>query len=254
MDCHEEVVILERRLKPLVGLEAVSADLIGQRLHVKYDAAKLTTSAIVDAAGQTGMRMWLEHEEPAVEGGDIAWRWRLMVGCGLASVVGLALLAAGRTTAAAACFTAAAVTGGVFPARRAVSAVRSRTLDINTLMIVAVAGALVLGEWLEAAAVVFLFAVAQWLELRTMESARQAIRALIDLSPREAMVRRHGVESRMPVDAVRVGDEILVRPGDKVPLDGVVVAGHGDVNEAPLTGESLPVDKGAGDEVFAGTI
>ena len=65
MDLHEEVVILERRLKPLAGREAVSADLVGQRLHVKYDAAKLTTSAIVDAAGQTGMRMWLEHEEPA---------------------------------------------------------------------------------------------------------------------------------------------------------------------------------------------
>ena len=66
MDCNEEVVILERRLKPLAGLEAVSADLIGQRLHVKYDAARLSTAAMVDAVGQTGMRMWLEHEEPAV--------------------------------------------------------------------------------------------------------------------------------------------------------------------------------------------
>ena len=75
MDCNEEVVILERRLKPLAGLEAVSADLIGQRLHVKYDAAKLTTSAIVDAVGQTGMRMWLEHEEPASDGRALAWRW-----------------------------------------------------------------------------------------------------------------------------------------------------------------------------------
>ena len=71
MDCNEEVVILERRLKPLAGLEAVSADLIGQRLHVKYDAAKLTTSAMVDAVGQTGMRMWLEHEEPARLGADV---------------------------------------------------------------------------------------------------------------------------------------------------------------------------------------
>jgi Cd2+/Zn2+-exporting ATPase len=254
MDCTEEVVILERRLKPLVGLEAVSADLVGQRLHVKYDAAKLTTSAIVDAAGQTGMRMWLEHEEPVVEGGDIAWRWRLMVACGAAILAGVALQAAGRPATAAALFAAAAVAGAVFPARRSVAAIRARTLDINTLMVVAVAGALVLGEWLEAAAVVFLFAVAQWLELRTMERARQAIRALIDLSPREALVRRHGVETRMPVDDIRVGDEILVRPGDKVPLDGVVSSGHSDVNEAPLTGESLPVDKGPGDEVFAGTI
>jgi Cd2+/Zn2+-exporting ATPase len=254
MDCTEEVVILERRLKPLAGLEAVSADLVGQRLHVKYDAAKLTTSAIVDAVGQTGMRMWLEHEEPTIEGGDVAWRWRLMVGCAAAIVAGLILQAFGWITASVTLFTAAAVVGGLFPARRAAAAIRARTLDINTLMIVAVAGALVLGEWLEAAAVVFLFAVAQWLELRTMERARQAIRALIDLSPREAVVRRNGVESRLPVADIRVGDEILVRPGDKVPLDGVVAAGHGDVNEAPLTGESLPVDKGPGDDVFAGTI
>jgi Cd2+/Zn2+-exporting ATPase len=254
MDCTEEVVILERRLRPLAGLEAVSADLVGQRLHVKYDAAKLTTSAIVDAAGQTGMRMWLEHEAPASGGAALAWRWRLMVGSVSALAAGGALSLSGRNTAAAVAFAVAAIVGGVFPARRALAAVRSRTLDINTLMIVAVAGALVLGEWLEAAAVVCLFGIAQWLELRTMERARQAIRALIDLSPREAVVRRDGGELRMFVENIRVGEEILVRPGDKIPLDGTILGGHSDVNEAPLTGESLPADKGPGDEVFAGSI
>ena len=254
MDCSEEVVILERRLKPLTGLEAVSADLIGQRLHVKYDAGKLTTAAIVDAASQTGMRMWLEHEEPAIGGTDIGWRWRLMVGCAAAIGAGLALTAAGRAAEAAACFIAAAVAGSIFPARRAAAAIRSRTLDINTLMLAAVVGALALGAWIEAAGVVFLFAVAQWLELRTMERARQAIRAMLDLSPREALLRGGGLERRVPVDDIGVGDEILVRPGDKIPLDGRVVSGHGDVNESPLTGESLPADKAPGDEVFAGTI
>ena len=254
MDCNEEVVILERRLRPLTGMEAVSADLIGQRLHVKYDAAKLTTSAIVDAVGQAGMRMWLEHEQPTLSGGDAELRWRLVLGCVVAIAAGLALSAAGLAPAAAAVFTLAAGIGGVFPARRAWAAIRSRTLDINALMVIAVAGALVLGEWLEAASVVLLFAIAQWLEVRTLERARQAIRALIDLSPRDALVRRDGRERRMPVDEIRVGDEIVVRPGDKVPLDGVVASGHSDVNEAPLTGESLPVDKTPGDEVYAGTI
>src|SRR5919206_2843998 len=75
MDCNEEVVILERRLKPLPGMEAISADVIGQRLHVKYDAAKLTTSAMVEAVGETGMRMWLEHEEPMLGGSGLDWRW-----------------------------------------------------------------------------------------------------------------------------------------------------------------------------------
>ena len=254
MDCNEEVVILERRLKPLAGMEAVSADLIGQRLHVKYDAAKLTTAAIVDAVGQTGMRMWLEHEQPTSSGGDVAWRWRLMVACAALMTAGLAASWAGRTALSTSCFVAAAAVGAVFPARRAVTALRSRSLDINTLMVIAVAGALALGDWLEAASVVLLFSIAQWLEVRTMERARQAIRALIDLAPREALVKSAGGERRVPVGEVHIGDEIVIRPGDKVPLDGRVVAGHSDVNEAPLTGESLPIDKGPGREVYAGTI
>ena len=254
MDCNEEVVILERRLKPLAGLEALSADLIGQRLHVKYDAAKLTTSAMVDAVGETGMRMWLEHEEPMLGGSALEWRWMLMLACGGLLVVAALLEAAGLTRSALPFYLAGAAAGIVYPLRRAITSARSRILDINVLMVIAVAGALALGDWPEATSVVFLFAVAQWLEVRTMERARQAIRALIDLTPREALVRRNGREERMPVDGIAPGDEIVVRPGEKVPLDGLVLAGHSDVNEAPLTGESRPIDKEPGDEVYAGTI
>ena len=254
MDCNEEVVILERRLKPLVGLEAVSADLMGQRLHVKYDAAKLTTSTMVDAVGETGMRMWLEHEEPMLGGAALEWRWKLMLGCGGLLAMAALIDTAGLTRAALPFYLAGAAAGIVYPLRRALTAARSRVLDINVLMVVAVAGALALGDWPEATTVVFLFAVAQWLEVRTMERARQAIRALIDLTPREALVRRNGREQRMPVDTIALGDEIVIRPGEKIPLDGLVVTGHSDVNEAPLTGESRPIDKERGDEVYAGTI
>lgn len=254
MDCNEEVVILERRLKPLAGLEALSADLIGQRLHVKYDAAKLTTSAMVDAVGETGMRMWLEHEEPMLGGSALEWRWKLMMACGGLLVIAALLSASGLTKAALPFYLAGAAAGIVYPVRRAITAVRSRILDINGLMVIAVVGALALGDWPEATSVVFLFAVAQWLEVRTMERARHAIRALIDLTPREALVRRNGREERTPVDAIVAGDEIVVRPGEKVPLDGLVLTGHSDVNEAPLTGESRPIDKEPGDEIYAGTI
>jgi Zn2+/Cd2+-exporting ATPase len=254
MDCHEEVVILERRLKPLDGLEALSADVVGQRLHVKYDAARLTTSAIVDAVGQTGMRMWLEHEEPAASGNDLRLRLLLMVASGCALAAGAAMSSLGRASAAALFLVTAAAVGGVFPVRRAIVAVRSRSIDINVLMVVAVCGALALGERLEAATVAFLFAVAQWLEVRTLDRARQAIRALLDLSPRFAIVRRNGLEQRVPVEEVTAGDQVAVRPGDKVAVDGTVVSGSSEVNEAPLTGESLPVAKTLGDDVYAGTI
>jgi Zn2+/Cd2+-exporting ATPase len=253
MDCSEEVVILERRLKPITGVEAVAADVVGQRLHVKYDAAKLTTATLVDAIGDTGMRMWLEHEEPLAASAVMEWRTRLMAISGAALLAAWAVMTVNPALSSA-LYVLAVVAGAVYPARRALSAIRSRTLDINVLMVIAVAGAAAIGEWFEAATVVFLFAVAQWLEVRTLERARQAIRALIDLSPQEALVKRHGHEHRVKLDEIHVGEEIIVRPGDKVPLDGRIIVGNTDVNEAPITGESLPVDKGPGDEVYAGTI
>jgi Zn2+/Cd2+-exporting ATPase len=254
MDCHEEVVILERRLKPLAGMEAISADVVGQRLHVTYDAAKLTTAAMVDAVGQTGMRMWLEHEQPRTSARDVRARQWLTAASGGALVGGIAAGMAGQPLVAAELYLAAAAVGGVFPVRRAFSALRSRTVDINALMVIAVIGALALNQWQEAASVVFLFALAQWLEARTLERARLAIGALVDLSPREALVKDAAGERWVPVEAIGTGVEIIIRPGDKVPLDGRVTAGHSDVNEAPITGESLPIDKKPGDELYAGTI
>jgi Cd2+/Zn2+-exporting ATPase len=254
MDCREEVVILERRLKPLPGLEGVAADLMGQRLHVKYDAARLTTSAMVDAVGGTGMRMWLEHEEP-VAGGDAGQRrWLATLACGGLVTAAAALGLTRLSWLSPWFYVAGTVVGAIHPVRRGLIALRSRTLDINALMVIAAAGAVALGDWAEAASVAFLFSIAQWLEVRTMERARQAIRSLVDLAPREAWVRRDGREVRLPVADVAVGDVVIIRPGDKVPLDGVTLAGHSDVNEAPITGESLPIDKMPGDEVFAGTI
>jgi Cd2+/Zn2+-exporting ATPase len=200
------------------------------------------------------MRIWLEHEEPRASTPDVRARFWLTVVSGAALTAGLASTALGRPLAAALWFVAGALAGGVYPARRAVTALRTRTVDINVLMVIAVAGALALGEWLEASSVVFLFALAQWLEARTLERARQAIRALVDLTPRDAIVRRNGSDQRVAVDAIAIGDVVIVRPGDKVPLDGRIVVGHSDLNEAPMTGESLPVDKGPGDEAYAGTI
>jgi Cd2+/Zn2+-exporting ATPase len=121
-------------------------------------------------------------------------------------------------------------------------------------MLVAAVAAVVLGEWSEAAAVVFLFAVAQALEARTLERARLAVRALLDLAPTHVLLRDGAAERREPVERIEPGAVIVVRPGEKIPLDGVVVTGASTVNQAPVTGESMPADKAAGDEVYAGTI
>ncbi|HTG99030.1 MAG TPA: cation-translocating P-type ATPase [Vicinamibacterales bacterium] len=255
MDCHEEVAILERRLKRLSGLESLDADVIGQRLRIKYDAAKLSTGSIAEAVAQTGMRAWLEHEEPAPAAASAASRLYLLVCSGVAFALGvIASVVQLPASLLWIPFTVSIALGGVFTARRAATSIRSGHLDINVLMVIAVAGAMALGEWTEAASVVFLFALAQLLEARAMDRARGAIRALMDLAPADAIVRRDGLQQRLPVDDVRVGDTILVGPGEKLPLDGRVIAGDSYVNQAPVTGESLPIEKTAGDDVFAGTI
>ena len=255
MDCHEEVAILERSLTRLTGVEALDADVVGGRLRVKYDAARLTTSVIAEAVARTGMRAWLEHEEPQRVDAAVVRRERLVWGSGAALAAGLAaLLTDGQSPFAWILFLISIALGGMHTARRALASIRARILDINVLMLVAVAGAAALGEWAEGASVVFLFALAQLLESRAMDRARGAIRALMDLAPAEALVRRGVETARLAVDDVRVGDVVIVRPGEKIPLDGRVHAGESYVNQAPVTGESLPVEKLPGAEVFAGTI
>jgi Cd2+/Zn2+-exporting ATPase len=256
MDCREEVALLERRFRTLVGLEDFSADLMGQRLHVRYDAAKLTASAIAGAVADTGMRAWLEHEEPvAVSERSMRIRQAAVAVSGAALGAGVlaSALGAGRWTVDA-LFVLSFATAVPITARKAWTAMRIASLDINVLMVIASIGAIAIGELSEAAAVVFLFAVAQMLEVRTLDRARNAIRALIDLTPVDALVRDAAGEHRVSADQIEPGATIVIRPGEKVPLDGIVATGESSVNQAPVTGESLPVDKAGGDEVFAGTI
>jgi Cd2+/Zn2+-exporting ATPase len=252
MDCHEEVKILERRLGRLSGLESLDADVMRQRLRITYDAARLSTDAITEAVAQTGMRAWLEHEQPAPPRAD--WRRHLVTASGVLFAAGLIVQLGVPTVPAWPFHAGAVVLGGIPTARRAWASLRARHLDIHVLMIVAVIGAVILQEWAEAASVVFLFALAQLLEAGAMERARGAIRALMELSPADALVRRDGRQERVPIDTVVPGDVVLVGPGEKVPVDGRVIDGTSYVNQAPVTGESLPAEKTSGDEVFAGSI
>ena len=256
MDCREEVALIERRFKHLPGLEDFTADLMGQRLLVKYDAAKISASAIAGAVADAGMRAWLEHEEPIVVGEAAAGRRRLLIWTsGLALAAGLVIQASGVTPwAARLAFAISIASGAALSAPRAWRAARSLSLDIHVLMLIAACGAVVLDQWSEAAAVVCLFAIANTLEARTLERARNAVRALMDLTPDVALVRDGNGERRVDVDQIAPGTVIVIRPGEKIPLDGEVVAGESAVNQAPVTGESIPVDKRPGLEVFAGTI
>lgn len=164
-------------------------------------------------------------------------------------------LLAAPTMLETALYLAAILVGGVPIVREACEALTAhRRLSIDALVVVAVVGAALLGQWWEAAAVVFLFSFSEMLEEFTLDRAHNAINALMELSPEEARVKVDGREETVPVESVAVGATVVVRPGERVPVDGEVVAGRTTVDQSAITGESAPIPKTTGDAVFAGTI
>jgi Zn2+/Cd2+-exporting ATPase len=254
--CADEVVLLERRLTRLPGLAALSADVVGQRIRVHHDAARLSVAHIAQEVADAGLRAWKHDETPARPTVGRTWSrgaWVALSGTLLALALAAAALGAPAWLRALA-LAASAVVGGAPIVRRAIAALKVRSLDINVLMLIAVVGAAAIGEWVEGATVVFLFALAQWLETRSMERVRRSVRALMGASPAEALVHRGDVETIVSVADVAVGDLVIIRPGERVPLDGDVVGGDSEVDEATVTGESMPVAKGVGARLFAGTL
>ena len=146
------------------------------------------------------------------------------------------------------------VAGGIYTMRDAWQSLRNRRFEIDLLMIIAAAGAAALGAWEEGALLLFLFSLGHALEHMAMDRARKAIEALAELAPKMAMVQRDGVEIVVQIEQLLRGDRVIVKPGQRIPADGQVVSGNSAVDQAPITGESIPVDKQAGDKVFAGTV
>ncbi|MDQ7028984.1 MAG: heavy metal translocating P-type ATPase [Ardenticatenia bacterium] len=146
------------------------------------------------------------------------------------------------------------ISGGFFGAWEGLRALRHFELNIDFLMVVAALGAATVGEWVEGGILLFLFSLSNTLQGYALGRSRQAIRALMDLRPAEALVRRDGHEERVPVEALVVGDVVIVKPGERIPVDGQVIRGTTAVDQSTITGESMPVTKGPGDSVFAGTL
>jgi len=277
LDCAEEVAILKKEIAGKTGVLALDFDVLNARMTVTYDAEKIAPDDIVAAVAAAGMKA-VPWEERTGQDAESLWQrhGRLVMACisGALLVGGflahwflhgsiLDALVAGHggeghlfPLASILLYVGSAVSGAWFVAPKALSAARKLRPDMNLLMVIAVCGAMAIGEWFEGATVAFLFAVALLLERWSMGRARRAVAAVMDLSPTVARFidPRDDKLVEKPVAEVPMGAVVVVRPGEKVPLDGRILTGTSAVNQAPITGESKLVSKGPGDEVFAGTI
>lgn len=270
MDCAEEISILKKELLPLAGVKNISFDLLNAQIGVTYDPEVIVLDAIIKKVNATGMKTTdLDFEKSEISTQQIFQKLSRTVFTsisGASLVLGFAIqanqigfleaLTGGQepTLISKLLFVGAAITGSWFVLPKAWFSLRRIRPDMNLLMVTAVIGAMLIGEWFEGATVAFLFAVSLALEAWSVSRARNAVAALMELAPATAVVIEKGAERTLPVAEVQLAAKLIVRPGEKIPLDGKVVSGHSSVNQAPITGESLPVSKDVGDFVFAGTI
>ncbi len=280
MDCAEEIAVLKREIGPVVGgPDKLAFDLLRGKMSV-LDDVSASAADIMRAVSRTGMKaeLWTDQSKLGAAAKAKMSFWTrhgrtVMTGIsGILTMTGFLLhaLAIGSIRGALGSeglgfehavpwtarvpYTIAVIAGAWYVAPKAVFAARRLRPDMNLLMTIAVIGAVIIDEWLEAALVSFLFALSLALESWSVGRARHAVEALLDLAPPTVRRLSDGREIDTPAENVPVGSLFLVKPGDRIPLDGEVVRGASEVNQAPITGESVPVLKEAGAQVFAGTI
>ncbi|MDQ1914037.1 heavy metal translocating P-type ATPase [Paenibacillus sp. GD4] len=251
--CTNCAGIFEKNVKSLPGvLDA----------QVNFGAAKITVfgSTTVEELEKAGAFENLKitpEKQRVIEKNEPFWKtnWNVLVSALLlAAGYILGELYGEGSTGSSLVYAASIVTGGYELFQKGIKNLFRLQFDMNTLMTVAIIGAAAIGEWGEGATVVILFAISEVLERYSMEKARQSIHSLMDIAPKEALIRRSGTELIASVDDIVAGDVMIVKPGQKLAMDGIVIKGSSTLNQSAITGESMPVAKTIGDDVFAGTL
>jgi Cd2+/Zn2+-exporting ATPase len=254
MDCATEEALLRKKLGGMAGVAGMEFNLMQRVLTVDHEPQAL--QAILAAVRSLGFTPEIATDAQAEPAAEPVKPWWPLALAGAAAVASEAAQWAGAPVAAVAALALLAVLAcGTTTFRKGWIAVRNGNLNINALMSIAVTGALVLGQWPEAAMVMVLFTVAELIEAKSLDRARNAIRGLMQLTPETATVlQADGSWLPVPATSVAVHARVRVRPGERLALDGSIASGRSAINQAPITGESLPVEKQPGDPVFAGTI
>jgi P-type Cu+ transporter len=262
MDCQSCALYIQEAVGKLHGVENVQVLVGAERVTVTYDPDRVTTRELKAAINEAGYTVReLDSAAPEVARRDVGQ----IIGWGVLGMVVLVVLVAALGERLGVFdrvlerlpwwIPAPAILIGGWPVfRGVVEAARKRQVTSHTLMTAGVIAAVAIGEWTTAVLIVFFMRFADWMEELTTGRSRQAIKQLTELAPPTACVLRDGSETEMPVEAVRAGDVVLVRPGERIPVDGEVLEGQSPVDEASVTGESVPRDKEPGDRVFAATV
>jgi Cu+-exporting ATPase len=263
MDCADCAMHVEHAVSALPGVLRTQVFLLTEKGVVEFDPLRVDARKIIRAVESVGYRASVAGQDavPQNRAAQIADRVRLA----FVAAVGLLAIAsfvAERTGLAQAAMeripwwlAMLAVLAGSIPIfASGVKALLVRQINADVLMMVGILAATALGEFVAAAMIVFFMTVAHFLESFTTGKSREAIRALVRIAPKTARVIRAGAEAEIGIEQLCVGDQVVVRPGEQIPVDGRVLSGHSAVDQAPITGESLPIEKNAGDKVFAGTM
>jgi Cd2+/Zn2+-exporting ATPase len=257
MDCPTEEDLIRGKLTGMAGIADIQFNLIQRTLILQHAPQALPTAL----AALKSLGFDAELENPETERLDevtpsVSTNWWPMAISGTAALSAeLVEWTGGSQWLVVALALGAILSGGLPTYKKGLIALKNLNLNINALMSIAVTGAMVIGYWPEAAMVMFLFALAEVIEAKSLDRARNAIRGLMDLAPETATVRQQdGGWIEVPAKSVAMEDVVRVKPGERIALDGVIVSGQSTINQAPITGESLPVEKAPGDPVFAGTI
>lgn len=270
MDCASCGESVERALGSLPGVRDPEADVMGGKVRMRLDesaspddirtALRKSGYPLTRVVKTPDKHQWKSTTDPDTEAAQLPWfrRHAMLIYTVVAATACLAAVLVHFFAPAPSwelgLALVAIVAGGRYVVPAGFRSLRHGALDINFLMSAAAIGAIFIGEYVEGASVLVLFSIAEYLEDRSMSRARNAVKGLMALTPPEASLVVDGQERRVAVEALRPGDVVRVRPGERIPVDGAVASGASSVNQAAITGESLPVFKELDDEVFAGTI
>ncbi|MEO8646016.1 heavy metal translocating P-type ATPase [Pseudomonas sp.] len=256
MDCPTEQTLIQNKLGKLAGVQQLEFNLINRVLVVTHDLP--STAPIIDAIKSLGMVAEpLEQgvEAPAPVAEKKHWWPLALSGVGALAAEVIHFTNAAPTWVVAIIALVSILSGGLTTYKKGWIALKNLNLNINALMSIAVTGAILIGQWPEAAMVMFLFTVAELIEAKSLDRARNAIGGLMQMTPEQATVQQaDGSWVEQDVKTIELGARVRVRPGERIGLDGQVLSGTSTIDQAPITGESLPIEKTVGDKVFAGTI